>query len=116
MDKIDYPSFLPACRKALCRRRFDDTIPARTRPLTPAAAIAQVNEWLAAPVSTILQPSGQHWELVRELLLALGTAGNLTTDVHLAALAIERGATLVSCDTDFARFKRLKWENPAAIP
>jgi hypothetical protein len=38
--------------------------------------------------------------------------GNLVTDAHLAALAIEHGLTLCSADTDFARFRKLKWENP----
>jgi hypothetical protein len=40
-----------------------------------------------------------------------GTAGNLTTDAHLAALAIEHGAELHSTDTDFARFAKLRWVN-----
>ena len=46
------------------------------------------------------------------LLQQAGTAGNLTTHAHLAALAIARGATLVSCDGDFGRFRQLKWESP----
>jgi predicted nucleic acid-binding protein len=49
---------------------------------------------------------------VRELLLEAGAAGNLTTDAHLAALAIEHGAELCSTDADFARFPRLKRFNP----
>jgi predicted nucleic acid-binding protein len=42
----------------------------------------------------------------------LGTAGNLTTDAHLATLAIERGLILQTTDADFARFPGLKWNNP----
>ncbi len=49
------------------------------------------------------------------LLEATGTAGNLTTDAHLAALAISHGATLASCDAGFGRFRHLRWEDPAAI-
>ena len=85
------------------------------QPLSASAAIDRVNDWLAAPCCSFIEPLDQHWELMREMLAALGTAGNLTTDIHLAALAIERGATLVSCDADFSRFKRLKWENPVAV-
>ena len=48
------------------------------------------------------------------LLRGLGTAGNLTTDAHLAALAMEYQATLHTTDADFARFPGLKWENPLA--
>jgi predicted nucleic acid-binding protein len=49
---------------------------------------------------------------LRSLLEEAGTAGNLTTDTHLAALAISHGAVLISCDNDFMRFKGLRWENP----
>jgi predicted nucleic acid-binding protein len=47
-------------------------------------------------------------------LSEVGAAGNLTTDAHLATLAISHGAILISCDSDFARFKGLRWENPIA--
>ena len=50
--------------------------------------------------------------LVRQLLRPIGTAGNLVADAHLAALAIEHGAELSSCDTDFARFSGLRWSDP----
>ena len=46
------------------------------------------------------------------LLQDVGSAGNLTTDAHLAALAIENGAELCSTDADFARFPHLRWVNP----
>jgi predicted nucleic acid-binding protein len=49
---------------------------------------------------------------MRELLQPLGVAGNLTSDAHLAALAIEHGAELCSSDTDFGRFVGLRWTNP----
>ena len=50
--------------------------------------------------------------MLRELLEPLGTAGNLTTDAHLAALAIEHGAELCSTDRDFSRFTGLRWADP----
>lgn len=59
-----------------------------------------------------LRGSGPKFTTLRELLRPLGAAGNLTSDAHLAALAIEQGAELCSSDTDFARFKGLKWRNP----
>jgi uncharacterized protein len=49
---------------------------------------------------------------LKSLLLHSGVAANITTDAHLAALAIENGATLYSADNDFARFKTLNWKNP----
>jgi predicted nucleic acid-binding protein len=38
--------------------------------------------------------------------------GNLTTDTHLAALAIEHQGELHSNDADFGRFPGLRWRNP----
>ena len=58
----------------------------------------------------------KEWDVMRSLLEESGTAGNLTTDAHLAALAISHGAILISCDSDFMRFKSLRWENPLGKP
>jgi toxin-antitoxin system PIN domain toxin len=81
-----------------------------TAPLAPSAAFDQVEEWLVQPPATILDPGRRHLAICRELLEASGTGGNLTTDAHLAALAIENGATLASFDGDFHRFTGLKLE------
>jgi toxin-antitoxin system PIN domain toxin len=70
--------------------------------------------WLDQPSATIVHPGPRHLTVLRDLLAPLGTGGNLTSDAHLAALAIEHGAQLCSTDTDFARFKGLKWRNPLA--
>jgi predicted nucleic acid-binding protein len=59
-------------------------------------------------------PGDGHWPLLRNLLAATGTAGNLTSDAHLAALAIEHGATVCSADNDFKRFPGLEHVNPLA--
>ncbi len=73
-----------------------------------------VDGWLALPGVITLLPGDEHWRLLRELLDASGTAGNLTTDAHLAALAIEHGCDLCSADGDFARFPQLRRMNPLA--
>lgn len=54
-------------------------------------------------------------ETLFSLLEHLGTAGNLTTDAHLAAIAIEYQAELASTDADFARFPGLRWFNPLPV-
>lgn len=84
-------------------------------PLTPSQALDHVDRWLAQPCAAVVQPTDRHPALLRELLADAGTAGNLTSDVHLAAIAIEHGAELCSADTDFARFPRLRWTNPLAV-
>jgi toxin-antitoxin system PIN domain toxin len=82
------------------------------RPLAVDTAFDLVASWLDQPSATIVHPGPRHLQLVRELLRPLGTGGNLTSDAHLAALAIEHGAELCSSDSDFARFHGLKWRNP----
>ena len=84
------------------------------RPIDVEAAVAVVEDWLAQPPVRRLDPTERHWPILRGLLESLGAAGNLTTDAHLAALAIEHGATLCSTDNDFARFQGLRWVNPLA--
>lgn len=81
-------------------------------PYTPAEILNIVQTWLEQPHVKIVHPSDQHFGLLAKLLEQLGTAGNLTTDAHLAALAIERGLILQTTDADFARFPGLKWNNP----
>lgn len=83
-------------------------------PMRPADAIRRVRSWLAAPRVEILTPGESHAEILFGLFDNLGTAGNLTTDAHLAALAIEYQAELASTDADFARFSGLRWFNPIA--
>ena len=83
-------------------------------PLPVKDVLDRVGSWLALPHVHVPEPSSRHFDLLRDLFSRLGTAGNLTTDAHLAALAIGRGYELHSTDTDFARFPALKWRNPLA--
>lgn len=83
-------------------------------PLVVDVACATVREWLAQPYVTIVHPGDRHAEVLFGLLGRLGTGGNLTTDAHLAALAIEHQAELHSTDRDFGRFPGLRHVNPLA--
>lgn len=85
------------------------------QPLSVPAALDYVDAWIAHPNTRLVQETEDHWRILRRLLDASGTAANLTTDAHLASLAIACGATLVSCDTDFARFVGLRWEKPDGV-
>lgn len=82
------------------------------RPLSLARAFDVVSGWLAQPCVVLVHPGDRHVAVMRELLGPLGTAGNLVGDAHLAALAIEHGAELCSCDADFGRFSGLRWSDP----
>ncbi len=81
-------------------------------PLPLEDALRVVNHWLSFPNSQVVVESQDHAQVLGKLLLTTGTAGNLTTDAHLAALAIEHDATIVSFDRDFARFADVKWSLP----
>ena len=85
-------------------------------PLEPTTAISKIDTWLSLANTYLVREKEEHWEILRTLLAEAGTAGNLTTDAHLATLAISHGAVLVSCDSDFARFQGLRWENPLDTP
>jgi hypothetical protein len=81
-------------------------------PLDPARTLHHVRSWLDRPLVEVLEPGPRHLEILERILSAAGVAGNLTTDAHLAAIAIEHQCELHSSDTDFARFPGLRWRNP----
>ena len=84
-------------------------------PLSPNAAMDRVEDWLAAPAAVACGPGIRHVAIWRQLLQEAGTGGNLVNDAHLAALAIENNATIVTFDTDFARFTGAAWRTPAQL-
>jgi toxin-antitoxin system PIN domain toxin len=102
---LSYPSMLGFIQLVTNRRVF-------TTPLSVNEALEYVESWLAQPNTTIVVPTPRHWPLLAALLESTGVGANLTTDAHIAALAIEQGYTLYSNDTDFARFDNLRRENP----
>ncbi len=83
-------------------------------PITPERALDYVDSWLRQPYVTAVGPGDRHWSILRNILRVAGTAGNLTSDAHLAALAIELGAPVYSTDHDFRRFAGVEHVNPLA--
>jgi toxin-antitoxin system PIN domain toxin len=81
-------------------------------PLPPDQALAFVDSWLRQPYVAAVGPGERHWPILSNLLRASGTAGNLTSDAHVAALALEHGGTVVSADSDFGRFSGIIHFNP----
>ena len=82
------------------------------RPLALEDAVGTVSAWLNRPNVDVLQPSERHWSILNELLVKAQARRALVMDAHLAALAIEHGATLQTTDRDFARFAGLTHVNP----
>lgn len=81
-------------------------------PLSAEVALGHIDRWLAHPATAVIDPTPRHSSVLRDLLAEVGAAGNLVSDAHLAALAIEHGAELCSADRDFGRFSGLRWINP----
>ena len=79
-------------------------------PLGVDRALAQVQQWLDHPSVQLLQPGVRHMDILARLLLEAGTAGNLTSNAHIAAVAIEHGAEVLSFDKDFAKFTGLRYK------
>lgn len=82
------------------------------RPLGTDEALTQVEDWLAQPAAHLLHPGERHPMLLRRLLGEVGSGGNLVNDAHVAALALEHRAEVVSFDNDFARFPGVTWHRP----
>jgi len=104
---LPWPSLLAFLRIATHPRAF-------ARPLAPTTAWQRINDWLDAPVAWIPDPGPRHRSVLGELIAAHTPHGNLAPDAHLAALALEHGLTVISADTDFARFTEIRWHNPLA--
>jgi toxin-antitoxin system PIN domain toxin len=85
---------------------------AAEHPLSPAAAWGHVEAWLAADAAWVPVPTARHAEVLGLLVRSYQLRGNLVSDADLAALAIEHGLTVCSADSDFARFREIRWENP----
>jgi toxin-antitoxin system PIN domain toxin len=83
-------------------------------PLSAEQALAYVDSWLQQPFVRTVSPAEGHWPLLRTLMASSGTAGNLTSDAHLAALALEHGCAVYSTDHDFKRFPGIEHVNPLA--
>lgn len=82
------------------------------RPLPVGGALERVREWTAQPACVVVEPTPRHLTVLAGLLAEVGTGGNLVSDAHLAALAVEHDATLITYDSDFGRFAGVRWHPP----
>jgi len=83
-------------------------------PLPAEEALAYVESWIEQPFVENIGPGQHHWSILQNLLRSTGTAGNLTSDAHIAALALEHGYSVYSADNDFKRFPGITHINPLA--
>ena len=104
---LPWHSLLAYLRITTSRRGF-------MHPQTAEDSWRQVRAWLNQPNVWIPEPLTSHADILESLLVSARISGNLVSDAHLAALAIEHGLILCSNDGDFSRFKELRWMNPLA--
>ncbi len=81
-------------------------------PMLPGPALAHVRSWLEIDNVELIEPGPRHLEILERLLDEVGVGGNLVTDAHIAAFALEYQLEVHSNDADFARFSGLRWRNP----
>lgn len=79
-------------------------------PLPVNVALGVIDGWLAHPHTHLLAPGDRHAALLGRLLMGAGRGGNMVSDAHLAAIAIEHGAVLGTFDRDFERFAGLRMD------
>ncbi len=84
------------------------------RPLTPAETCSTIEEWLALPNVRLLQPGPRTWTILSELCVSGQARGPMVMDAHLAALALEHGASIATSDQDFTRFPGIELVKPIA--
>lgn len=84
-------------------------------PLSAQDAMAQIQDWCGAPSAVLVHPTARHSDVLLELLSHVGAGGNLVNDAHLAALAIEHRASVVTYDSDFGRFGGMRWHTPESL-
>lgn len=82
-------------------------------PLSVFDSLSTVRTWIETGPGVIVQATPNHLHVLAGLLSANGTGGNLTTDAHLGALALEYNATIITFDADFGRFPGVKWAPPS---
>ena len=84
------------------------------RPVAMEVIVGIVEEWLSLPQIVVTVPGPRYFEIFRRCLIEGQVRGNLVNDAHLAALALEYGATVCTADHDFMRFDGVNIINPLA--
>lgn len=81
-------------------------------PFSPSEVASHVRSWLARRHTQLHEMLMEDVESALDLLQNAGTAGNLTTDAQIAAVAMRLDAEVHTADLDFGRFPGVRWINP----
>lgn len=83
-------------------------------PLSPTEACSLIETWLSQPNVRLLRPGPRAWRLLAGMCEEGQAKGAMVMDAHLAALAMEHGASIATTDRDFMRFPDVRIVNPLA--
>lgn len=78
----------------------------------PAEACSLIEGWLALPNARLLQPGPRTWKILSVVCGSGQARGPIVMDAHLAALALEHGASIATTDRDFTRFPGIDLMDP----
>jgi toxin-antitoxin system PIN domain toxin len=81
-------------------------------PLAVGEAAALVRAWLVRRHVQLHEMLADDVESALRLLESAGTAGNLTTNAQIAAVALRLDAEVQTADLDFGRFPQVRFVNP----
>jgi toxin-antitoxin system PIN domain toxin len=81
-------------------------------PLSVSEAADHVRSWLAMRHVQLHEMLPEDVACALGLLEAAGTAGNLTSDAQIAAVALRLDAEVHTADLDFGRFPKVRFLNP----
>ncbi len=82
------------------------------RPLPMPRALEVVESWIDQPAVMTPELDASQVRRMHALLSATGSGGNLVNDAHLAAIALQHRATVITFDNDFGRFDDVMWARP----
>lgn len=89
---------------------------ALAKPLPASTAVNHLKSWFQYDHIVPVNPGADHLTYFRQNLDCAGVGGNLVSDAHIAAIAMEYQAEVHSNDSDFGRFSGLRWVNPLRTP
>ncbi len=84
------------------------------RPFTAPEALDRIREWLDRRQVHVVQPGPRHLDILAEFAENHLLSSHVSTDAHIAAIALELQAVVCSNDADFSRFPGLRHRNPLA--
>lgn len=73
-------------------------------PMTIDDARTYIDDLFSHPLVHQIHTTDKHWKIYSRIVTELNIAGDVVTDAHIAAIAVEHKAVVATADKDFRRF------------